>query len=77
MGCILGCLAIQYENMKNENKIDEPTTIILKSHGECPICFENMYDNLMALPCSHLYHEKCVNKWFQFRHSCPMCLTCF
>lgn len=71
MGCILGCIVINYENIEDKKKQIKPS----KSYGECPICFEDMNDDLLALPCSHLYHTKCANKWFQTKRTCPLCTT--
>ncbi|KAL5568664.1 hypothetical protein UlMin_025239 [Ulmus minor] len=42
----------------------------------CSICLGDYKDNdmLLLLPdCSHLFHVKCVNQWFQLHLTCPMC----
>ncbi|KAL5568663.1 hypothetical protein UlMin_025238 [Ulmus minor] len=42
----------------------------------CSICLGDYKDNDMLLllqDCSHLYHVKCVNQWFQLHLTCPMC----
>ena len=25
--------------------------------------------------CNHAYHYKCINKWFDKSHDCPLCLS--
>uniref|UniRef100_A0A1D1Z3W3 Zinc/RING finger protein 3 n=1 Tax=Anthurium amnicola TaxID=1678845 RepID=A0A1D1Z3W3_9ARAE len=42
----------------------------------CSICLEELVDGetLRELPCSHLYHTECVDKWLTTKSSqCPLC----
>jgi len=42
----------------------------------CSICLEELVDGetLRELPCSHLYHMECVDKWLTTKSShCPLC----
>ena len=32
---------------------------------------------VIELPCQHVYHAKCLEKWFEQRASCPLCLKEF
>ena len=47
----------------------------------CPICLEsfigNKIDKFVKLPCKHLYHEKCITKYFNHygKETCP-CTLC-
>jgi len=43
--------------------------------GVCPICLANFVvgDMVRELPCSHLYHQDCVDRWLQIQKRCPMC----
>lgn len=41
----------------------------------CCIClakYENN-DELRELPCSHLFHKDCVDKWLKINSLCPLC----
>ncbi len=43
---------------------------------ECPICLEEFNKNeyYRKLPCTHLYHKKCIDKWFKENNTtCPIC----
>jgi hypothetical protein len=41
---------------------------------ECPICFDNMAENLNFCPdCSNPIHKKCVEKWLISNNTCVYC----
>jgi hypothetical protein len=40
----------------------------------CPICLETMRGRgCSRLPCEHVYHTECVQKWWERHASCPYC----
>ena len=40
----------------------------------CSICFEDINENdKKKTKCNHVYHEKCIDKWFSINHQCPLC----
>ncbi|XP_045457089.1 E3 ubiquitin-protein ligase RNF126-like isoform X2 [Melitaea cinxia] len=42
---------------------------------ECSICFEVILrdQEIMALPCTHNFHTKCILPWLQEQQTCPNC----
>lgn len=42
---------------------------------ECELCLEDYKegDELMRLPCLHLFHAHCVKPWLQKSYTCPVC----
>jgi len=42
---------------------------------ECSVCKDNFQfnDNALQLPCSHLYHQDCIEPWLKQHCSCPVC----
>ncbi|KAL4614014.1 hypothetical protein ACB092_07G024700 [Castanea dentata] len=42
---------------------------------ECTICMEEFRigSEVTRMPCSHIYHEKCIFKWLNMSHLCPLC----
>mmetsp|Transcript_13751 Transcript_13751/g.31409 ORF Transcript_13751/g.31409 Transcript_13751/m.31409 type:complete len:114 (-) Transcript_13751:158-499(-) len=44
---------------------------------ECELCLEDYEegDELLRMPCMHLFHSKCVGPWLQKSYSCPVCNT--
>jgi hypothetical protein len=41
---------------------------------ECAICLKMIKSRFAKkIPCGHLFHIKCLNKWEQKKVSCPMC----
>lgn len=62
------------EMLGSYRKVSDP------SETECPICFDNYKtgEYFRKLPCEHLFHKKCVDKWFkETSFSCPICRTDF
>lgn len=43
----------------------------------CCICLARYADNdeLRELPCIHVFHVECVDKWLKINASCPLCKT--
>jgi hypothetical protein len=41
----------------------------------CPICLEDYVDGVevVDLPCSHLFHHKCIETWAITHPECPLC----
>lgn len=41
----------------------------------CPICLEDYVDGVevVDLPCSHLFHHKCIETWAISHPECPLC----
>lgn len=52
-----------------QGEIEENSSII------CPVCQENIKEgeNIIILPCHHMGHSECLNKWLIDRVRCPMC----
>ena len=47
---------------------------------ECCICLQIFSDSnseVVRLPCSHLYHKKCIQRWFLKNSACPLCKSLF
>lgn len=39
----------------------------------CSICLEPLDENVETTPCSHHFHEKCIQSWTQQKNECPVC----
>ncbi|KAG5620778.1 hypothetical protein H5410_005996 [Solanum commersonii] len=45
---------------------------------ECMVCLEELVkkeaDNeIVSMPCSHMFHGECITKWLETSHYCPIC----
>ncbi|XP_046911587.2 E3 ubiquitin-protein ligase ARK2C [Dermatophagoides farinae] len=49
------------------------STIPPKPSDVCIICSDQLTSPLEQLPCKHLFHQKCLAKWFEFDLRCPIC----
>jgi hypothetical protein len=56
-------------------------TVSSKTHVgkqmRCPICLDDFIegDSLKTMPCMHIYHSKCIDRWLATDNSCPICKT--
>ena len=58
--------------LKPENRVDEETI----AGKQCPIClreFQNGEKTAIKLPCEHLFHVECVERWLRQTSTCPSC----
>ena len=47
---------------------------MVNNNDICSICYEVLDDNSFKLECNHIYHTKCIVKWFRNDHkNCPLC----
>ena len=45
-------------------------------YDKCPICLDDFCPGVVVrqLPCSHIYHVKCIDQWLSLDHQkCPLC----
>ena len=41
-------------------------------NNECSVCYTSICLG-KQLPCGHIFHQECVERWFQVRTTCPFC----
>lgn len=41
----------------------------------CTVCFEEFMemDEVIMMPCKHVYHEECILRWLEQSNLCPLC----
>ncbi|XP_077214563.1 E3 ubiquitin-protein ligase At4g11680-like [Tasmannia lanceolata] len=54
---------------------DERNSDIANENSECCICLAKYKDKeeVRQLPCSHLFHQRCVDQWLRIISCCPLC----
>lgn len=58
-------------------KIHDPKRQLPSDERKCPICMEEyeVGDEITTLPCLHVCHRQCINRWLARKPTCPMCKT--
>lgn len=66
-------LCWRYKLVKNSS--DAKNSSLAKDNPECCICLAKYKDNeeIRQLPCSHIFHKKCVDQWLRIISCCPLC----
>lgn len=56
-------------------KMLEIVTMELGDEKYCIICLEGLEvgSDASRMPCSHTFHDHCVEKWLKQSHCCPIC----
>lgn len=64
-------------------ELNQNTSISLYLRGNnnperCSICYEYIrsFEIIRTLSCGHQFHQKCVDKWFERKDTCPLCRNC-
>ncbi|OAY23864.1 hypothetical protein MANES_18G113400v8 [Manihot esculenta] len=56
--------------------VEKLETVRIQESGlDCSICLEQLSigSEGKKLPCSHLYHGKCIDEWLKKSKTCPLC----
>jgi hypothetical protein len=58
-------------NVTNTNVYEED------DFEKCSICFTkcSIGQAVSITICNHVYHEECLNRWFEIKSECPLCRT--
>ena len=58
----------------DKNQLDK---LINSNNEKCLICLEDFIENnqVLYLPCSHLFHSVCILRWLLDNNKCPICQT--
>ena len=80
-----GDFSDEYDNYQNpieqnildnlpETKIEDINKLDPEKKN-CVICLEDFRngENVINLPCIHLFHKNCINDWLKNQNSCPIC----
>ena len=65
------------ESSNTVTVVDNAGVAHLLRMRECPVCtceFEDG-DIVRKLPCSHAFHQECIDTWFEQSTTCPNCVT--
>ncbi|KAL3745899.1 hypothetical protein ACJRO7_014922 [Eucalyptus globulus] len=57
-------------------KLEQKSCSPCDGDGCCCICleeFEGGREKVVEIPCSHLFHNKCIVEWLKRNNSCPLC----
>lgn len=83
LALLLALMNEQRDNSANDADIAAlPTRKLEGTQGlgeqtKCLICLEEFGngDDIKTLPCLHIYHQRCVERWLHTDNSCPVCKT--
>lgn len=66
-------IAIYSGGEEDKNASEKAMKINALTDDCCPICHEDIYEQLTITKCGHAFHTECLFKCFQHNETCPMC----
>ncbi|EAR96550.2 erythrocyte-binding protein (macronuclear) [Tetrahymena thermophila SB210] len=59
----------------NQNQADQPKGLQRKVYEvpDCPICLDELVQDLACAPCGHVFHQLCIFQNFENSSTCPCC----
>ena len=58
---------------KNETEDKYPICNEVEEIDKCPICFDNLSNDIKILNCGHTFHKSCIDYWVKINPTCPYC----
>ena len=77
--CMRGCAVVRrpppsITTRQIERSLPKTTvTDATEYESMCPICIENITDEVCKLPCGHYFHPECIYRWLLEKNVCPLC----
>lgn len=69
--------SVKYTNYKQKKKYKDISPICEYNtfdQIQCVICFEDLQNTFRQLPCKHIFHKHCIDKWILHQKgNCPIC----
>jgi hypothetical protein len=69
----MNCSSITLSGNKCTNKAVEDGKCIAHLSQTCAVCLEATKRTDKKLKCKHIFHSKCIIKWFETSIECPQC----
>lgn len=66
---------VSHSNNLDLNNDSQCSERLIREEPECCICLAKYKDKeeVRQLPCSHMFHLKCVDQWLKIISCCPLC----
>lgn len=63
------------EAVQSLERIKITTETVINGDPKCPICMSYYVpdDDLIKMPCQHLFHDECLIQWLNRNNTCPIC----
>ncbi|KAK8717882.1 hypothetical protein V6N13_045135 [Hibiscus sabdariffa] len=66
---MVGATESSVKNMVKKVRVEDG------EEGDCMVCLEELSVGFEAsqMPCSHIFHGSCIERWLNQSHYCPIC----
>ena len=61
--------------MKDRLRVMKLNVEMMCEQPSCPICSDDytLAEEIVRLPCAHVFHHSCVMPWLESKKTCPIC----